>query len=57
MDKKKLEEMVKAKARENKVTCGELYQLSIEQGVSLEELGKIVDGLKIKISQCQLGCF
>ncbi len=57
ISQEKLKEVVQAQARDNRITCAQLYQLSEKYEVSLEELGKIADELKLKITRCQLGCF
>ncbi len=57
ISQEKLKEIVQAEVKENKVTCARLYELSKEHNVSLEDLGKAADELKVKITRCQLGCF
>lgn len=53
----KLLEVVKKAAVDNRLTCGQAHQLAEETGYSLLEIGKACDDLKIKIKNCQLGCF
>ncbi|UNC91500.1 hypothetical protein [Candidatus Contubernalis alkaliaceticus] len=53
----KIKEIVQAEAQDNRITCGKMHELSKKHGVSLAELGKAADELKIKIAQCELGCF
>ena len=53
----KIKEIVQAEAQENRITCGKMHELSEKHGVSLAELGKAADELKIKIARCELGCF
>ncbi len=40
-----------------KLPCTKAFQISRENGISLEEIGEICDEEKVKIVHCQLGCF
>ena len=51
-----IEEIRKA-AVNNRLSCGAAHDLSARLQVSLREIGEVCNGLKIKISNCQLGCF
>ncbi len=44
------------KGRED-ITCKEAHQLASEYGIPPKEVGEILDELKVKIVQCQLGLF
>ncbi len=57
MDRKKLEEAIVGKAKGGKLPCPVCFQIAEEFGMSKKEIGKVLNELKIKISQCQLGCF
>jgi hypothetical protein len=57
MDRKKLEEVIKEKAKEGKLPCPMSFKIAEDFGISKKEMGKILNEMKIKISQCQLGCF
>ena len=57
MDRKKVEEAIRGKAKEGKVPCAVCFKIAEEQGISKRELGTILNEIKIKIGQCQLGCF
>jgi len=48
---------IKAAAPEGKITCPAAFRLAEELRLSRRELGELLDELKIKITQCQLGCF
>ena len=41
----------------NKLTCHRAFDLHEKTGLPLKEIGEIANELKIKISDCQLGCF
>ncbi len=40
-----------------KISCAKIFQLSEKYSVSLKEIGKCCDENKIKIANCQIGCF
>jgi len=48
---------IKAAAPEGKIACGAAFRLAEELGISRKELGDLLNELRIKIIQCQLGCF
>jgi len=57
MDRKKLEEVVKKKAKDGKLPCAVCFNIAEEFGISKREMGEILNEMNVKISQCQLGCF
>jgi hypothetical protein len=57
MDRKKIEEAILAKAKNGKLPCAMCFKIAEESGISNKEMGKILNEIKVKISQCQLGCF
>ena len=57
MDRKKIEEAIKEKAKDGKLPCAVCFTIAEEFGISNKEMGKILNEMKIKIGQCQLGCF
>jgi hypothetical protein len=57
MDRKKLEETVLKKSKGGKLPCAFCFKFAEDFGISKREMGKILNKMKIKISQCQLGCF
>jgi hypothetical protein len=48
---------IKAAAPEGKIPCATAFRLAEELGISRKELGNFLNELRIKIIQCQLGCF
>jgi hypothetical protein len=48
---------IRAAAPENKIPCGAAFRLAEELKISRQEMGNLLNDLKIKIVQCQLGCF
>jgi hypothetical protein len=57
VDRKKIEEAILAKGKDGKLPCALCFKIAAEFGISNKEMGKILNGMKVKISQCQLGCF
>ena len=53
----KLTETIKNRAKEGKITCEEALQIAEKLSLKPIEVGRKIDELKIKIKQCQLGCF
>ena len=52
-----LEEAIRGKAREGKIPCAACFKIAEDFGTSKKDLGKVLNELKIKVGQCQLGCF
>jgi DNA-binding Lrp family transcriptional regulator len=48
---------IKAAAPDGRIACATAFRLAEELGLSRKDLGELLDELKIKITQCQLGCF
>jgi hypothetical protein len=57
MDRKEIEEIIKKKAKDGKLPCAVCFKMAEDLGISNKEMGKILNEMKVKISQCQLGCF
>ncbi len=55
--KKQLEDLITKKAREGRITCSSLRKIAEETGVSYRLAGNAADKLKIKIRNCDFGCF
>jgi len=56
-DRKRLEAAILEKAKKGKIPCAACFKIAEEVGISKREMGKILNEMKIKIGQCQLGCF
>ncbi len=48
---------IRTAAPEGKIPCAAAFRLAEELGISRKEMGSLLNDLKIKIIQCQLGCF
>ena len=57
VDRKKIEEVIKEKSKDGKLPCALCFKIADDLGIPKKELTKILNEMKIKISQCQLGCF
>ncbi len=57
VDRKKLEETILEKAKGGKIPCAMCFKIAEDFSVSKKEMGKVLNEMKIKIGQCQLGCF
>jgi len=57
MDRKELEKVIQEKAKDGKIPCAVCFKISDDLGVPKKEITKVLNEMKIKISQCQLGCF
>ena len=54
---RRLEEKIRVKSQENRISCSAARAIASELGLSPREIGALVDKLNIRITQCQLGCF
>lgn len=50
---KKLKEV----AKDGKITCAVAQKIAIDNKLPMKQVGDLLNKLKIKIIQCQLGCF
>ena len=57
VDRKKLEEALLEKAKGGKIPCAACFKIAEDFGISKKEMGQVLNEIKVKISQCQLGCF
>ena len=57
MDRKKIEEAILKKSKKGKLPCAICFKIAEDFGISKNKMGEILNEMKIKISQCQLGCF
>ena len=53
----RLKEAVRNAAVDGRLSCDKAHMLGKELGVRLQEIGAVCNELKIKIKDCQLGCF
>jgi len=52
-----LEEAVRTAAVDNRISCRSAFEVASKAEVAVEEVGRVVEKLGIKIVGCRLGCF
>jgi len=52
-----IEQAIRDRLTENKITCRAAHEIAADLGVSPQEVGVGIDLLEARISQCQLGLF
>ncbi len=57
MSENDVKSKIRAAAPEGKIPCAAAFRLAEELGISRKEMGNLLNELRIKIIQCQLGCF
>ena len=57
MNKEDVKAKIQAAAPAGKMACAAAFRLAEELGISRKDLGEILNELRIKITNCQLGCF
>jgi len=53
----KVKEEIKKRASNNRLPCPIARKIAREFSVPLKEVGRAADELRIKITDCELGCF
>jgi hypothetical protein len=48
---------IRARLRDDHLSCAAAFLIAEEQGVLLSEVGRTADALGIRLSHCQLGAF
>ncbi len=57
MKEEEIAAKLKEAAKDGKISCPVAFKMARENGISTKELGTLLNRLKIKITECQLGCF
>ncbi|RMF99750.1 MAG: hypothetical protein D6726_12465 [Nitrospirae bacterium] len=52
-----LERKIKEAVFDGRISCAVLRSIADEEGVSYREAGRKANEMKVKISDCELGCF
>ena len=52
-----LEEAVRKAAVDSRISCRSAFEVASKADVAVEEVGRVVEKLGIKIVGCRLGCF
>jgi hypothetical protein len=48
---------LKEAVRDGKISCALAQKFALENKISMKQVGDLLNQMKIKITQCQLGCF
>jgi hypothetical protein len=57
MERAKVIETIKQRAKDGRIPCAVCFQIAEEYGIPKRELGTLLNELGIKVIQCQLGLF
>ena len=57
MKEEEISVKIQEAAKNGKIACAQAMKIAAENNISNKEMGEILNRLKIKIAQCQLGCF
>ncbi len=57
MTSDELKNKIRAAAPEGKIACAAAFKLAEDLKISRQEMGDLLNELRLKIIQCQLGCF
>jgi len=57
MNDKEVEKKIREAAVGGKIACKEAMKLAVKLGVPIQNMADLLDQYKVKIKECQLGCF
>ena len=57
MDKEAITKIIRKKTKDGKISCKQALKIAEEAGIPSKKLGALLNELKIKVANCQLGCF
>ncbi len=57
MNREAIIEKVKKRTKDGKIACKQALKIAEETNISSKDLGALLNELKIKVMNCQLGCF
>ncbi|MBA4349475.1 MAG: hypothetical protein C0415_05745 [Thermodesulfovibrio sp.] len=57
INKKKIEQLLTERSVDSRIPCSTARKIAEELGIPYKEVGKAANELKIKIKNCELGCF
>ncbi len=57
MKEEEINQKIREAATNGKIACAMAMKIAAENKISNKEMGELLNRLKIKIAQCQLGCF
>ncbi len=57
MDKKAIMDKVKGQLQDGKISCRRARKLAEDEGITCKDMGDLLNENKVKITDCELGCF
>ncbi len=57
MKEEEIAAKLKEAAKDGKISCALAQKIASENKISMKQVGNLLNKMKIKIAQCQLGCF
>jgi hypothetical protein len=57
MEPEKIAAMIQQEGITTQITCSQAWSIAEKLGISKQEIGAYCEANKIKIRECQLGCF
>ena len=57
MNKEVIIEKIKKQTKDGKIACKQALRIAEEESVPPKDLGSLLNELKVKVANCQLGCF
>jgi hypothetical protein len=57
IDEKMIQERIMGRTEGGRIACEEALKLARELDISSQEVGRLLNEMKIKVVHCQLGCF
>jgi hypothetical protein len=57
MERDKVIEAIKQRAKDGRIPCAVCFQVAEEYGIPKRELGALLNELGVKVIQCQMGLF
>ncbi len=57
LNEEEIAKKLKEASKDGKITCAVAQKIAIDNKIPMKQVGDLLNKLKIKIIQCQLGCF
>ena len=52
-----IKSVIKERSNEDGINCATIFSISNQHTIPLKKIGELCNEMKIKIRNCQLGCF
>ena len=57
MQEKQIIAKLNEAAKDGKISCALAQKIAVDNKIPMKQVGNLLNKMKIKIHQCQLGCF